>query len=191
MEAEPTQPQLTRRAVAVTRTTTEELERLRSLWSSKPIFETGLRVLAELEDCQVALHHGVTVRELLRRSMECLGGVGASSVEALLGEYEELLKEEALMETKAVHIDDWIDDPTQDPYARWMFLYFRLPAFQLLAFRQFMAEHKLFCTYEGVRYRVTGASRLGDVWLISDFSKDIGYEHRVAVDECSGWGKEP
>lgn len=50
-----------------------------------------------------------------------------------------------------------------------------------------MEDYKLFCMYKGERYRCTGASRMGDVWLHSDFSQDTGYEHRVDVEECSDW----
>ncbi len=86
------------------------------------------------------------------------------------------------------HVDDFIDNPYADPYARWMFMHFRLPSFQKAAFEPFMRDHKLFCTYQGSRYRVTGASTMGDVWLVKDFNKDHGYDHRVLVAACSNWG---
>lgn len=95
------------------------------------------------------------------------------------------------------HVDDFVDDygdadaPWQRAYARWMFLHFRLPALLKHSFAQFIADRRLFCTWQGKRYRVTGASRLGDVWLHSDFSVDTGYEHRVELDECSDWSPEP
>jgi hypothetical protein len=90
-----------------------------------------------------------------------------------------------------MHVDEFIDSHKSDAYARWMFMHFRLPAEMMLQFQQFMWEHKLFCTYDGKRYRVTGASRLGDVWLHSNFNEDTTYQHRVEVDECSEWAKEP
>lgn len=34
-----------------------------------------------------------------------------------------------------------------------------------MKFRSFFEGKKLFCTWHGERWRVTGASRLGDVWL--------------------------
>lgn len=94
-----------------------------------------------------------------------------------------------------MHIDHFIDYgtsrtkeiPKNEAYARWMFNHFRLPATQQMAFDQFMSGYKLFCTYEGKKYRVTGASRLGDVWLTSNFNRDSGYELRVELEECSGW----
>ena len=39
--------------------------------------------------------------------------------------------------------------------------------------------------------RCTGASRLGDVWLTSDFNQEMGYEKRVDVEECSNWSANP
>lgn len=90
-----------------------------------------------------------------------------------------------------MHVDDFIDDYTGDPYARWLFMHFRLPAVLKLAFDPFMKDHKLFCTYKGERHRVTGASRLGDVWITKDFKKDTGYDARVDLDECSDWGPKP
>lgn len=89
-----------------------------------------------------------------------------------------------------MHIDDFIDDYRQDAYARWMFMHFRLPASQAADFRPFIEKHRLFCTYEGQRYRVTGASRMGDVWLVKDFNRDSGYDHRVDVAECSEWSAQ-
>jgi hypothetical protein len=90
------------------------------------------------------------------------------------------------------HVDDFIDSPDSDPYASWIFMHYRLPAWQKIAYTPFMKNHKLFCTYKGERYRVTGASTLGDVWLSKDFNREDGYELRgVLVAECSNWGKNP
>jgi hypothetical protein len=90
------------------------------------------------------------------------------------------------------HIDDWIDSPRYkdegERYAKFVFWYFRFPAWAQHAFRPWMEQFKLFCTYQGNRYRVTGASRLGDVWLAEDINRDCGYDHRVDVAECSDWG---
>lgn len=99
-------------------------------------------------------------------------------------------------EKEPLHIDDFIDyglDKKNEPnevYARWMFSHFRLPAVCKYDFDQFMSQHKLFCVYNGVKYRVTGASRLGDVWLTTNFDQDAGYTERVDVESCSEWSKE-
>lgn len=95
-----------------------------------------------------------------------------------------------------MHIDDWIDDSWNSvgdkdrQYARWMFNHFRLPATLRSDFDQFMEGHKLFCKYKNHKYRVTGASRMGDIWLAKDFNRDCGYDHRVDVEDCSEWSRE-
>jgi hypothetical protein len=94
------------------------------------------------------------------------------------------------------HIDEFIDfgmgldfdSSDAEVYARWFFALHRFPAILLNRFARFIERYKLFCTWEGERWRVTGASRMGDVWLRSDFTKDHGYDKRVDVAECSAWG---
>lgn len=95
------------------------------------------------------------------------------------------------------HVDEFIDfgsmmiePPENEDYARWVLNYFRHPAILKNAFKPFMKEHKLFCEYKNKKYRVIGASRLGDVWLTSNFEAENGYEHRICVDECSNWSKD-
>lgn len=97
------------------------------------------------------------------------------------------------------HVDHFIDFGTgitkkrraeNEDYARWVLMHFRLPAMLSMAFEPFFKEHKLFAMYQGKKFRVIGASRLGDVWLTSKFENDTGYEHRVCVDDLSGWSKE-
>lgn len=94
-----------------------------------------------------------------------------------------------------MHIDEWMDRPTIPSsegisYAKWMFFYFRLPAWAQMEFYPFMKDRKLFCLYDGKKYRVTGASRMGDVWLTSNHEQEDGYEKRVDVTQCSNWTKE-
>lgn len=86
------------------------------------------------------------------------------------------------------HIDDFIDNPNTDKYASWFFMLHRLPAALKMKFRDELQACKLFCTYEGKRWRVVGASRMGDVWLTQDFEREQ-YTHRVDVDSCSEWSK--
>jgi len=93
------------------------------------------------------------------------------------------------------HIDDFIDfgnseDEENEDYARWIFNHFRLSANLKYTFSKFMKDYKLFCIYNNIKYRVTGASRLGDVLLTTNFNKDIGYDIRVCVNDCSKWSKE-
>ena len=98
-----------------------------------------------------------------------------------------------------VHVDDFIDNYREPAYARFVLDYFRRSAVNLNAFWPFMQNHKLFCTYKDThgrgnaagRYRVTGASRLGDIWLSKDYGREIGYELRVNVADCHEWSGQP
>lgn len=90
------------------------------------------------------------------------------------------------------HIDDWIAEPAVDEgeaFAKEFFLEARRPAIEKRY--DWSRNNPLFCTYEGARYRVTGASRLGDVWLTSNLHRESGYDKRVDVAKCSGWSKQP
>ena len=53
------------------------------------------------------------------------------------------------------------------------------------------SQPKLFATYDGVRYRVTMASRHGDVGLSLDHDRDYGYIKRVPVDALTELGAQP
>lgn len=95
-----------------------------------------------------------------------------------------------------LHVDEFIDENyCEHEYARWVLHHFRLPAALKADFDQFMKDHKLFCSYSingsKQRFRVTGASRLGDVWLAKDFKRKTGYDHRVDVAKCSEWSDKP
>lgn len=94
------------------------------------------------------------------------------------------------------HVDDWMDDAVMGDddnakYAAFFLHLKRLSAVYKMAFEPYIKDFKLFCVYENKTYRVTGASRLGDVWLTQDFSRDIGYDLRVDISMCSNWRKEP
>lgn len=90
-----------------------------------------------------------------------------------------------------VHVDDFIDRHSGDVYARFVFHIFRLPACLRLDFAPFFDQYRLFCTYQDRRYRVTGASRMGDVWLSTDHNRDAGYDCRVDLENCSDWAPNP
>lgn len=89
------------------------------------------------------------------------------------------------------HVHDFIDDPGSDDYAAWVLNHFRLPAILKARFMKFMGKRELFCTYDGKRFRVIGASRLGDIWLTSDFTRENGYDKRVDPAKCSAWSPQP
>lgn len=97
-----------------------------------------------------------------------------------------------------LHVDDFIDFGTAftgpslkgEHEARWFLFLHRLPANLRMEFKDKIDHLTLFCDYQDVRHRVTGASSMGDVWLTTDFNKDTGYDKRVDVLECSNWGEE-
>lgn len=108
------------------------------------------------------------------------------------------LKQLASIHSDRVHVDEWLDTPSwkDDPednenYARFFLDFRRMPAWKLSAYAPFMEQFKLFCTYKEQRYRCTGASRMGDVWLANDHNQSHGYDLRVDVTECTMWKATP
>lgn len=92
------------------------------------------------------------------------------------------------------HVDDWLDtEPANEAeaYAKRVLAIARMPALEQWELPKDQREQPLFCTYRGKRYRCIGASRLGDVWLTTDFTAIYGYELRVDVAECGEWSAEP
>lgn len=86
------------------------------------------------------------------------------------------------------HVDDWLDAPAKDAaekLAKEFLEHMRRPAVD--HDWRWIEANPLFCDYQGKRYRCTGASRIGDVWLTADFKRETGYELRVYVDDCSNW----
>jgi len=94
------------------------------------------------------------------------------------------------------HIDDWIDAAVCSSdknfhYAAFVLDFARRPATYKFTFNKWMSQFKLFVTWEGNRYRVTGASRMGDVWLAKDHDREYGYDYRVSVNDLSDWSDKP
>jgi hypothetical protein len=94
-----------------------------------------------------------------------------------------------------IHVDQFTEAPPIDDhaaqYAAFFLLLHRLPSYLKVIFHEWIDQYKLFCTWRSKRYRVTGASRMGDIWLAQDFERDIGYDHRVDLAECSAWSDKP
>lgn len=91
------------------------------------------------------------------------------------------------------HIDYWLEDHMfiKDEnlrHAAFCFEIWRMPAYKYYNFDSlpWLENLRLFCDYEGARYRVVGASSMGDVWLTSKF-QNTQYEQRVDVAKCSNW----
>lgn len=98
------------------------------------------------------------------------------------------------------HVDDWLDvipayfgEEKALNYVHFMLEHFRRPAVVKLAYDPYMRDAKLFVTYVGVRYRVTGASRLGDIYLQPDFNQEHGYTQRVPLNfaKLTDWSDQP
>jgi hypothetical protein len=94
------------------------------------------------------------------------------------------------------HVDDFIDASCSqmsesETYAAWMLNHFRFPAGLRFKFDKFMKSHKLFATYKDQVYLITGASRMGDVWLAADFNRENGYDLRVDINDIQSWGNNP
>ena len=97
------------------------------------------------------------------------------------------------------HVHDFISygsgitkDVPNEEYARWILSHYTLSAMCKMAFDQFMKSKLLFGMYEGKKYRISGASRLGDIWLHSELNPAKAkafYEKRVCVDDISNWSK--
>lgn len=90
-----------------------------------------------------------------------------------------------------MHVDDFVAHSQSPDYASWILMHFRLPAVMQAKFRDIMKDRKLFCSRAGHRYRVIGASRMGDIWLTKDFSRDAGYDERVDIADCTNFGDQP
>lgn len=93
------------------------------------------------------------------------------------------------------HIDEFLDDIfiqfkyPELKYVNFFLTHARKSASERLMHEPFMHQFQLFADYEGKTYQITGASRLGDVWLTEDFKKDAQYSHRVEPDfrKFSNW----
>jgi hypothetical protein len=96
---------------------------------------------------------------------------------------------------KLTHVDEWVAQPCspKDPaaYAKFFFLINRLHAWMQGAFRPWIEPHELYCDFAGRTWRVTGASRMGDIWLAIDLTRQDGYDIRRYVDECTNWRSAP
>jgi hypothetical protein len=98
------------------------------------------------------------------------------------------------MSAKMTHIYDWLDEPPAEmsageKFAREFLNEFTKPACEKN--HAMLDATKLFCTYQGKRYRCTGASRMGDVWLTADFNRGTGYDLRIEVDGITEWSNAP
>jgi hypothetical protein len=92
------------------------------------------------------------------------------------------------MDINFKHCDDYIDDATQPECLRAFLARARSPAHGHMSPDPFPT---LFADYQGKRYRVVMASRLGDVGITTKLDKDHGYEARVPVEDLSNFSETP
>lgn len=105
-------------------------------------------------------------------------------------------------EDKDLHVDAfldqtpmWFNDKAYLNYVHFVLEHFRKPAVNKLAHDAYMKVFNLFVTYEGKRYKVTGASRLGDIFLATRLTRPNGdgYDMRVSLNfaKLTEWGDRP
>ena len=85
------------------------------------------------------------------------------------------------------HIYDWIETASKTDSEAMVkkFLDFKTRgAYWQMKNKDKEPSVKCFCVYKNKKLKITGASRLGDVWLSKDFSRVYGYDYRVAIDDC-------
>ena len=94
-----------------------------------------------------------------------------------------------------MHIFEWLEikPKTEAEQKAKIFLDFRTrPAMTQLDNEHKIQGLKIYCIYKLSKYRITGASRLGDVWLCKASSKEAlqdlpQYEKRVDIEDCSNF----
>lgn len=168
-------------------------------------FQDGFQTMKRIREEGAVLVDGNTLRE----------AVGNHSQVICLEVGDEKTEKKALVDAidapeekkkKPVHIDEWLDlHAISDvmgsrgfenaDYVHFMLDYFRRPAWMKMAHSKFMDRHALFVDYEGGTYRVTGASRLGDIFLAKNLSRGngCGYDLRVNFDltKLTNWRDTP
>lgn len=86
----------------------------------------------------------------------------------------------------------WFKEQEYLNYVHFVLEHFRKPAVVKIAHAKYMNHFRLYVTYEGKRYRVTGASRLGDIYLATSISREngSGYDRRVPLNfaKLTEWG---
>lgn len=91
---------------------------------------------------------------------------------------------------ECAHVDDFVYHKyCKNEYARFFFLLNRLPAALKMDFDEYIKPYKLFARCDDIWYRVTGASRMGDIWLSLDFDRTHGYDRRVLLDSIQEWSQ--
>lgn len=89
------------------------------------------------------------------------------------------------------HCDDYIHDASIPKCLRLFLLVNRMPAIDMMLFRECGLKPQLFATYGELRVRIVMASRMGDVGISTNFDKEDGYFTRVPVSALSDFSDKP
>jgi len=86
-----------------------------------------------------------------------------------------------------VHCDNYIEDPETPECLRSFLKFARAPAHgSELGIKQPLC----YADYQGKRYKLTMASRFGDVGISTVMHAEHGYDHRVAISELSNFSTQ-
>lgn len=99
----------------------------------------------------------------------------------------------------SLHVDEFLDSTYEligrDDliYPHYMLGMMRQGHSTLALYRKAIGDKQLFVTFEGKRWQVTGASRLGDIWLTPSTKLDAQYRRRVwlRLDDMTNWSDTP
>jgi hypothetical protein len=103
-------------------------------------------------------------------------------------------RSDLMIEDNIHHVYEWLEEPSTDEGEKlakeWLDKFTR-PAYDKhkQGLNKWLAARELSCVWKGKRYRCTGASRMGDVWLQDEGSANF-YDHRVDVTELSEWERK-
>jgi len=89
------------------------------------------------------------------------------------------------------HCDNYIHDFKAPLALRVFLLVNRMPAVDKMLINAGGFNPTLYADYEGKIYRVTMASRLGDVGISENLGRDTGYDRRVPLSALTNFRGEP
>ncbi|TXH52326.1 MAG: hypothetical protein E6Q97_16320 [Desulfurellales bacterium] len=89
------------------------------------------------------------------------------------------------------HVDEWLHATARprknEAYAKFVIYHMRLPSLLRDAFWPWMKRFELFCTFKRKRWRVTQASIVGDLRLVTRGRNGEEKGRWVDVADCTGW----
>ena len=99
----------------------------------------------------------------------------------------------------SLHVDEFLETTYElvgrDDliYPHYLLGIMRLGHYQMSLYRKVIGDKQLFVTFEGKRWQVVGASRLGDIWLTKSTKLDAQYTRRVwlRLDDMTDWSDKP